>query len=109
MLLISPVVTVMKESKVIFEFINFTSVLALLLSGGLYNSSVVPMNFVELWSPDHQCSMDPLPVQLEGHTMDWVDNSLVVCGGLNGSWTTAPCTQFKNGTWQPLKNTKHQR
>ena len=27
----------------------------LLLSGGLFNSSVVPMNFVELWSPDRQC------------------------------------------------------
>jgi len=83
---------------------------ALLLSGGLYNSSVVPMNFVELWSPDRQCSLDPLPFPMEGHTTDWVDNSLVVCGGLNGSsWTTAPCTRFKNGTWQPLKNTKHQR
>jgi len=81
----------------------------LLLSGGLFNSSVVPMNFVELWSPDHQCSLDPLPIPVEGHTMDWVDNSVVACGGINGSWTTAPCVQFKNGTWQPLKNTKHPR
>ena len=99
-----------RKARWYFEFGNLISVLALLLSGGLYNSSVVPMNFVELWSPDRQCSLDPLPFPMEGHTTDWVDNSLVVCGGLNGSsWTTAPCTRFKNGTWQPLKNTKHQR
>jgi len=82
---------------------------ALLLSGGLYNSSVVPMNSVELWSPDQQCSLEVLPIPVEGHTMDWIDNTLVICGGLNGSWTPTPCTQFKNGTWQSLKNTKHPR
>ena len=111
LLVFSSLATVVKKSKVIVWILKlYISVLALLLSGGLYNSSVVPMNFVELWSPDRQCSLDPLPFPMEGHTTDWVDNSLVVCGGLNGSsWTTAPCTRFKNGTWQPLKNTKHQR
>ena len=98
-----------RKARWYFDLIHLISVVALLLSGGLYNSSVVPMNFVELWSPDHQCSLDPLPIPVEGHTMDWVDNSLVACGGLNGSWTAAPCVQFKNGTWQPLKNTKHPR
>ena len=57
----------MKANKVKYSIIanNSTTITALLVSGGLYNSSVTPMNFVELWSPDRQCSLDPLPVPVE--------------------------------------------
>ena len=43
------------------------------------------------------------------HTVYQVVNKVVVCGGLNGSWTPEPCVYFENGMWQPLKDTKYPR
>ena len=43
------------------------------------------------------------------HTVYQVVIKVVVCGGLNGSWTPEPCVYFENGMWQPLKDTKYPR
>ena len=43
------------------------------------------------------------------HTVYQVVDKVVVCGGLNGSWTPEPCNFFENEIWQTLKDTKYPR
>ena len=55
---------------------------------------------VEMFLPEtgRICRIHDLGDDRMGHTMDWVNNKVVICGGLE-EYTENSCIQFSEGSW----------